>query len=83
MITPTITPTITPSDSSLHSSAAPPPPSPPPSPPPAAALEGIWELLDVLPQLAYWEARPELRELKPVAELTPEAWLLARPAPAQ
>ena len=40
-------------------------------------------LLDVLPQLAYRETRPELRELKPVAELTPEAWLLARPAPAQ
>ena len=39
--------------------------------------------LDVLPQLAYRETRPELHDLKPVAELTPEAWLLARPAPAQ
>ena len=40
-------------------------------------------LLDVLPQLAYRETRPELRDLKPVADLTPAAWLLACPAPAQ
>ena len=40
-------------------------------------------LLDVLPQLAYRKTRPELRDLKPVADLTPQAWLLARPAPAQ
>ena len=40
-------------------------------------------LLDVLPQLAYRETRPELRDLKPVAELTPEAWVLAHPSQAQ
>lgn len=35
-------------------------------------------LLDVLPQLAYRETRPELRDLNPVADLTPEA---CSPAP--
>ena len=40
-------------------------------------------LLDVLPQLAYRETRPELRDLKPFADLTPAAWLRARSAPGQ